>query len=1114
MENLKLLFFSLKPKSAEAFRYWQALLYLKRSISKVSLLLMVCFLPTLLAAQSDGLPRGASEMPYTRYEAEDGNRGGGAIFHETTTFDETKIAAEASNQKYVGLPSNGSFVEWTVNEPGDGITLRFNMPDSPTGEGENGALDIYVNGNMVKTIDITSYWAYQYFPGSEPENDPSDRPRMRFDETHFMLNTSLASGDVLKIQKNNGDAFEYGVDFVEIESVPAPIAKPAGYVSVTDFGAIPDDGQDDLPAFQAALTAAGNAGTGLYIPPGTFTLNDKWIVEENGIGIIGAGIWHTNLFFSNKSIFSGGIMARASEIEIAHFYMNTANNRRFYSPGNYMIYKGLMGTYGNNSSLHNLWVTHFECGAWIGGYDPPYPIDITSNLTFANNRIRNNYADGINFCQGTNNSTVTQCNFRSNGDDAMACWPNSDFSAPMGVNNIYKFSTIEHNYRAGGAAIFGGDGHEVHHCLFKDGMGSSAIRLTTDFPGYHFENATQIRFYENTIIACGTSNDLWNAERGAIEINATNYPIKNIFFENIDIINSHRHAIQIGSNQSVDAYFDNISINGTGLDGETEATYTQPLEGAAIMTFTGSGSATFNNLSLENIALDPPTYEARPGFNLIIQNVDIPLTGVTLSKSTMPMTVGEEAVLTVAYSPTNASNKSVIWSSSNPSVATYDPVKEKVIAHGIGSAVITVTSQEGNFTDNVTVNVSAAVSIKATEPNASEDGDVGIFVIETTSLSGNINVKYTISGTASADDYVASPELTGSVTLTPSKLSQTITIAPVDDDEFEGDETLILTLVADESYKLGKEVAAIITIRDNDAPPCTSPSIVFTNVAISIDQNIDDAWSNAPSKSIAIATIGSAPNDFFGQWRAMYDENNLYVLVESSAENLNNDSGDEWWNDDVIEIFIDGDNSKGTSYDGLNDFQYAFRWDDPVIKIGQNSVSKITGVNFSMYATTIGYNLEVAIPWGTIGVTPQLGAQIGFDVVIDGDTNGGSRDYQVSSFATTDMAWADPSLFGSVYLTACNGIVSSIAEENNEGAFHSLNIYPNPLKTGNLSVNYNGKITPDATLLFYDLTGRLIYQQKLVDTVTTVDKERFVSGIYFIKLISGEVVLNKKVLIE
>ena len=85
--------------------------------------------------------RGAT-MPYTRYESEDGTYGGGAVLRTALDFDVLKTAAEASNQRYVALPSNGSYVQWTVNENAKGVTMRFTMPDSSDGMGRNGSLDV------------------------------------------------------------------------------------------------------------------------------------------------------------------------------------------------------------------------------------------------------------------------------------------------------------------------------------------------------------------------------------------------------------------------------------------------------------------------------------------------------------------------------------------------------------------------------------------------------------------------------------------------------------------------------------------------------------------------------------------------------------------------------------------------------------------------------------------------------------------------------------------------------------------------------------------------------------------------------------------------------------
>lgn len=71
----------------------------------------------------------------------------------------------------------------------------------------------------------------------------------------------------------------------------------------------------------------------------------------------------------------------------------------------------------------------------------------------------------------------------------------------------------------------------------------------------------------------------------------------------------------------------------------------------------------------------------------------IKLTGITVSPNTAVLKVGAKKTLTVYFNPTNATNKSVSWSSDNPSVATVSG--GVVVAKKRGTAYITVTSSDG-----------------------------------------------------------------------------------------------------------------------------------------------------------------------------------------------------------------------------------------------------------------------------------------------------------------------------------------------------------------------------------------------------------------------------------
>ncbi|WP_221409718.1 sugar-binding protein [Pseudochryseolinea flava] len=994
-------------------------------------LLVVMINQSLLFGQTDGIPRGA-QLPYTRYESENGTAGGGASLQSAPTYDQELIASEATNQKYVSLGSNGAYVEWTATASFQGVNLRFTMPDNATGTGNTGSLSLFVDGVKVKTINLTSRWAYQYFPSGqhEPIQTPGGKTFMRFDEVHFKLDNAVPAGKTVRVVKDNGDAFTYGVDFLELEPVPTPLGAPPNSLSVVDYGANGSDNNDDLAAFYSCLNAAKAQGKNVYIPAGRFLLSDRLDFNYNNLKFQGAGIWHTEIFFSTDLQFTGGILARASNVEISDFSLNTANNDRFhYGETNpkysnvhgepYKIYKGFMGTYGTGSRIHDVWIEHFECGFWIAGYDPPYPIDVTTDLIITRARIRNNYADGVNFCQGTNNSVVEYSSIRNSGDDGLAMWPNNALNAPVETNNIFRYNTIENTWRAGGIAIFGGWGHQVYRNIIRDGVGGSAIRFTNDFSGYKFEaGKPKIVLTDNYIVSCGTSKDLWDQKRGAIEF-FTPQGVFDMEFNNTQIINSQRHAVQIyGSTTNLT--FNNTKIDGTGVDYYTDQPNMDDWGGFGILT-QANGDVTFTGISFNRLESgELKKHNQSYIVNIIPGNVG--LTGITLSPTTVNIAEGKTAQLTIAYTPSNASNKTINWTSSNSSVATVAGTGTglaTITGVAVGTATITATSADGNFTRTCSVSVTPAVNITATDATAGEGGNVGTFVISTSATSSNITVPYTLSGTASSGDY--GPALSGSVTLTPSAPSATVTITPVDDSAFEGPESVILTIQAGTGYSLGGNTSATISISDNENPPCTSPAIGFTSSAPSIDQTIDAVWNNVPAGTLSKVTLGSMPSDFSGsRWRAMYDATNLYVLVEVKDNNKFNDSGTSWWEDDVVEVFIDGDNSKGTSYDHVNDFQLGFRYNSTSVSVGGNSVTNTTGIVFAMQNVTGGYNLEARIPWSTIGVTAAVGKQIGFDISVDDDDNGGTRDSQVASFASTSMGWSDPSLFGSVYLTTCS----------------------------------------------------------------------------------------------
>ena len=83
----------------------------------------------------------------------------------------------------------------------------------------------------------------------------------------------------------------------------------------------------------------------------------------------------------------------------------------------------------------------------------------------------------------------------------------------------------------------------------------------------------------------------------------------------------------------------------------------------------------------------------------------VSVTGVSLNKTNLNLYVKDTAKLTATIKPSNASNKKLIWSSSNPSVATVDQ-NGNIKAVAKGTTTITVKTEDGGYTAICIVTVS------------------------------------------------------------------------------------------------------------------------------------------------------------------------------------------------------------------------------------------------------------------------------------------------------------------------------------------------------------------------------------------------------------------------
>ena len=425
--------------------------------SKITtLLLSLCFAFPFFSLHSqsvsfpdDAKNRGYYNKPHKRYEAETGKcNTNGTILPRS--FNQNDVQSEASNQVATQLIAQNSFIEWTNDEAANGMVIRFSLPtDDNRQTGIQGNVALYVNDVKKADIELNSFWAWQFFSGDQNVafNSPTGTNiiRMRFDETRILLDENIPTGATFKLVKTDDNTTPYTIDFVELE----PVAPAVTFASITDANKIEYTSNDgDLRSF-----VQSNGGKTIYIPAGVYNVPNKININASNTKIIGAGMWYTQLHFTANSYPSSkGIESNSSNILIDGLYITTQSNVRYYDRDeNRTAGKGLEGCFGANSTIRNVWVMHFDNGAWIANFTSNTVV--ADNLHVINCRFRNNYADGINLAKGAKNSIVEHCSFRNNGDDDMASWSSDN---QMCENNTFRYNTSENNWRAAAIGFFGG----------------------------------------------------------------------------------------------------------------------------------------------------------------------------------------------------------------------------------------------------------------------------------------------------------------------------------------------------------------------------------------------------------------------------------------------------------------------------------------------------------------------------------------------------------------------------------------------------------------------------------------------------------------------------------
>lgn len=155
------------------------------------------------------------------------------------------------------------------------------------------------------------------------------------------------------------------------------------------------------------------------------------------------------------------------------------------------------------------------------------------------------------------------------------------------------------------------------------------------------------------------------------------------------------------------------------------------------------------------------------------QDTTVRVTEVSLNNSTLTLNAGNTSTLIATVLPTNATNKSVTWSTNNSSVASVN--SGTVTAHAKGQATITVTTADGGYSASCSVTVNEVSTTVSVQGVTLSTNTLSMKVGGTANLTANIrptnatnqNVTWTTNNNAVAtvNNGVVTANSTGQATI-------------------------------------------------------------------------------------------------------------------------------------------------------------------------------------------------------------------------------------------------------------------------------------------------------------------------------------------------------------
>ena len=414
--------------------------------------------------------------------------------------------------------------------------------------------------------------------------------------------------------------------------------------------------------------------------------------------------------------------------------------------------------------------------------------------------------------------------------------------------------------------------------------------------------------------------------------------------------------------------------------------------------------------------------------------------------------------------PINATDKSVVWTSSNPSVATVNSSNGLVTGISQGSAVITATTNSGNKIANCTVNVftqtNGNVTVRARLIGAGSD--------QLQFRVNDVTVKtWTVSGSNFAD-YTAQLSVNGNVK----------TYFPDNGTDMEID----YIIINGTTYQAENQSINTATWQNGSCGGSNSSMLYCEGYIDFGTLTTGGSGSTTAYRYLRLTGFGTVGNEVTLQRIQWMKNSNSYPNPEIN------------WNTQSQVTSSNNNSSDYAAYENTNSGWQVGTSYPAWIKIDLGSGNELSPDEIIIKANASNRGFSA------------------FECHGSNDDSSWTLLHSESGLTSSDY----PSTIG-VFNFGGSGMRTSISPNHVYKLSEEINIYPNPLNHGD-DINIRSISKKPFELRIYDINGRLVFQNKYFDLksehITINTKSKFGAGLYFVKYVSESIEVHRKLIIN